>query len=96
MDSDTIMEPMDLKVRELLKEVQLDYSSATTKLVDDTVSAIKQAIDTIPEDLKVFSPFLLKRFFFQNPSNFVSLLTKWWNFDAEFSIFSLSVIRTSR
>ncbi|WJZ86013.1 hypothetical protein VitviT2T_005516 [Vitis vinifera] len=57
MDSDTIMEPMDLKVRELLKEVQLDYSSATTKLVDDTVSAIKQAIDTIPEDLKVTADF---------------------------------------
>ena len=75
MDSDTIMEPMDLKVRELLKEVQLDYSSATTKLVDDTVSAIKQAIDTIPEDLKVFFVFVLiffpldfKPFFFQNPN----------------------------
>ncbi|KAK9948609.1 hypothetical protein M0R45_004177 [Rubus argutus] len=44
---------MDLKVEELLKEVQLEYSPALTKFVDDAVSSIKQAIDTIPEDLKV-------------------------------------------
>ncbi|KAK9284676.1 hypothetical protein L1049_023852 [Liquidambar formosana] len=53
MDSDTFMRPRDLKVRELLKEVQLDYSPSVTKLVDDTVSAIKDAIDKIPEDLNV-------------------------------------------
>ncbi|XP_059623649.1 uncharacterized protein LOC132266698 [Cornus florida] len=47
------MNPLSLKVRELLKEAQLDYSASTTKLVDDTVSAIKEAIDKIPEDLKV-------------------------------------------
>lgn len=52
---------MDLKVEELLKEVQLEYSPALTKFVDDAVSSIKQAIDTIPEDLKVrsFSDSLL-------------------------------------
>lgn len=52
---------MDLKVEELLKEVQLEYSPALTKFVDDAVSAIKQAIATIPEDLKVrsFSDSLL-------------------------------------
>lgn len=44
---------MDLKVEELLKEVQLEYSHALTEFVDDAVSSIKQAIDTIPEDLKV-------------------------------------------
>uniref|UniRef100_A0A5B7C9D5 Putative nucleolar protein 6 isoform X2 n=1 Tax=Davidia involucrata TaxID=16924 RepID=A0A5B7C9D5_DAVIN len=47
------MDTVRLKVRELLKEVQLDYSPSTTKLVDDTVSAIKEAIEKIPEDLKV-------------------------------------------
>ncbi|XP_040999624.1 nucleolar protein 6 [Juglans microcarpa x Juglans regia] len=44
---------MDLKVRELLKEVRLNYSPAFTKLVDNTVAAIKDAIDKIPEDLLV-------------------------------------------
>lgn len=53
MASDTLNEPTNLKVRELLKEVQLDYSPPFTKLVDDTVSAIKDAIDKIPEDLQV-------------------------------------------
>ena len=44
---------MDLKVRELLKEVTLDYSPTLSKHVNDTVSAIKDAIDKIPDDLKV-------------------------------------------
>ena len=54
MESDS----MDLKVRELLKEATLDYSPTLSKHVNDTVSAIKDAIDKIPDDLKVmFSPF---------------------------------------
>ncbi|KAI8566766.1 hypothetical protein RHMOL_Rhmol02G0067400 [Rhododendron molle] len=53
MASDTLNESTNLKVRELLKEVQLDYSPSFTKLVDDTVSAIKDAIDRIPQDLLV-------------------------------------------
>lgn len=53
MDSYSSSDPMDLKVRELLKEVQLDYSPTFTKLVDNTVSAIQEAIDKIPEDLQV-------------------------------------------
>lgn len=53
MDESRFMDSMDLKVRELLKEVQLDYSPQFTELVDDTVSAIKASIDKIPEDVKV-------------------------------------------
>ncbi|XP_059457350.1 uncharacterized protein LOC132187164 [Corylus avellana] len=53
MEPDALTNSMDLKVREFLKEVRLDHSPAFTKLVDDTVSAIKDAIDKIPEDLKV-------------------------------------------
>ncbi|KAK4593427.1 hypothetical protein RGQ29_017509 [Quercus rubra] len=49
MESDS----MDLKVRELLKEVTLDYSPTLSKHVNDTVSAIKDAIDKIPDDLKL-------------------------------------------
>ena len=44
---------MDLKARELLKEVTLDYSPTLSKQVNDTVSAIKDAINKIPDDLKV-------------------------------------------
>uniref|UniRef100_A0A803Q1Y2 Nucleolar protein 6 n=1 Tax=Cannabis sativa TaxID=3483 RepID=A0A803Q1Y2_CANSA len=44
---------MDLKATELLKEFQLPYLSAFSKLVDDTVSAIKDSIDKIPHDLQV-------------------------------------------
>lgn len=40
---------MSFKVRELLKEVQLEYSPETTATVDNFVSAIKKAIDKIPE-----------------------------------------------
>ncbi|KAK4262169.1 hypothetical protein QN277_027756 [Acacia crassicarpa] len=53
MDDATLMDSMDLKVRELLKEVQLDYTPSFTKFVDDTVSAIKASIDKIPEDVQV-------------------------------------------
>lgn len=53
MDDGNLMDSMDLKVRELLKEVQLDYSPSFTKFVDDTVSAIKVSIDKIPEDVQV-------------------------------------------
>lgn len=42
-----------MKVKELLKEFQLDYSPTLLKLVEDTVSAIKKAIKLIPDDLKV-------------------------------------------
>ncbi|KAL4354660.1 hypothetical protein GQ457_06G039830 [Hibiscus cannabinus] len=44
---------MDFKIQELLKEVRLQSSPALTKLVGDTVSAIKSALDKIPEDLQV-------------------------------------------
>ncbi|XWS42061.1 hypothetical protein CRYUN_Cryun17cG0136500 [Craigia yunnanensis] len=53
MEAETYIDSMEFKVQELLKEVRLEYSSAVTKLVDDTVSAIKSAIDKIPEDLQV-------------------------------------------
>ncbi|CAB4318037.1 unnamed protein product [Prunus armeniaca] len=53
MESVADTNSVDLKVTELLKEVQLDYSPAFTKAVDDAVSAIKGAIDKIPENLKV-------------------------------------------
>ncbi|XP_038874530.1 nucleolar protein 6 [Benincasa hispida] len=53
MDSDTLLDPMEMKVRELLKEFQIDYSPTLLKLVEDTVSAIKKAIKLIPDDLKV-------------------------------------------
>ncbi|XP_021908004.1 LOW QUALITY PROTEIN: nucleolar protein 6 [Carica papaya] len=54
MDADAkFADSLDLKVTELLKEVQFDYSSAFTKLVDDTVSSIKEVIDNIPENFQV-------------------------------------------
>ncbi|XP_052196632.1 uncharacterized protein LOC127803986 isoform X2 [Diospyros lotus] len=53
MASEAVMDPMDLKVRELLKEVQLEYTPAVTKVIGDAVSAIKATIDKIPEDLQV-------------------------------------------
>lgn len=45
-----------LKLRELLKELQLDYSPSNTKVIDDVVSSIKEAIDGIPDDIQVHSP----------------------------------------
>ncbi|XP_038701272.1 nucleolar protein 6 isoform X2 [Tripterygium wilfordii] len=55
MDSDGLAatDPTEIKVGELLKEVVLDHFPAFSKLVDDTVSAIKRAIAKIPDDLKV-------------------------------------------
>lgn len=53
MESVTDSNSMDLKVTELLNEVRLDYSPALTKHVNDTVSAIKDAIDKMPEDFQV-------------------------------------------
>ncbi|KAL2497820.1 orf y [Abeliophyllum distichum] len=43
----------NLKLRELLKEVQHDYSPESTKIINDFVCSIKKAIDQIPEDLQV-------------------------------------------
>ncbi|KAL1551278.1 nucleolar protein 6-like [Salvia divinorum] len=42
-----------LKYRELLKEVQLDYSPENTSIVDSVVSAIRDAVDSIPDGLPV-------------------------------------------
>ncbi|KAJ4714403.1 nucleolar protein 6 [Melia azedarach] len=56
MDADTtatLTDTTDFKVKELLKEVHFDQTPAVTKLVDDTVSAIKKAISKIPDDLQV-------------------------------------------
>ncbi|MBA0686683.1 hypothetical protein Goari_014271, partial [Gossypium aridum] len=53
METETCIDSMDFKVRELLKEARLECSSLLTKLVDDTVSAIKSAIDKIPEGLQM-------------------------------------------
>ncbi|KAK9129870.1 hypothetical protein Sjap_010357 [Stephania japonica] len=45
---------MELKARELLRDVRLDCeSAAVTELIDDTLSAIRESIDKIPQDLKV-------------------------------------------
>eukprot|EP00257_Ricinus_communis_P021381 XP_015580860.1 nucleolar protein 6 [Ricinus communis] len=44
---------LDLKITELLKSVELDYSPCLTKLVDDTISAIKESINKIPQGLAV-------------------------------------------
>ncbi|XP_031255043.1 nucleolar protein 6 [Pistacia vera] len=49
----TSTDSMDFKVKELLKEVHLNQTPTITKLVDDTVSAIKKVIKKIPDDLQV-------------------------------------------
>lgn len=53
MDSDTLTEPMDFKVSELINEVQIEHSPSFTKLVNDTVSSIQNSIDKIPNNLVV-------------------------------------------
>lgn len=53
MEVDSSTDPIDLKVKELLKGVEVEYSPSFTKLVDDAVSAIKDAIGKIPDDLQV-------------------------------------------
>lgn len=60
MDADTtatLTDTTEFKVKELLKEVHFDQTPAVTKLVDDTVSAIKKAISKIPDDLQVTQLF---------------------------------------
>ncbi|KAH6800552.1 nucleolar protein [Perilla frutescens var. hirtella] len=51
--AETYMDSTDLKLKELLKEVQLDYSPENTSVVDSFVSAIKDTIDSIPDGLPV-------------------------------------------
>lgn len=53
MDKATLMDSMDLKLKELLKEVQPDFSPQFTELIDAAVSTIKESIDKIPEDTMV-------------------------------------------
>ncbi|XP_050228407.1 uncharacterized protein LOC126677694 [Mercurialis annua] len=53
MELDSSSSSLDTKINELLNEVQLNYSPALANLVDDTVSAIKQSINRIPQDLTV-------------------------------------------
>ncbi|KAL6551884.1 hypothetical protein OROGR_008038 [Orobanche gracilis] len=43
----------NLKLSELLKEVQLDYSAANTAIINDVVSAIREVIFNIPDALQV-------------------------------------------
>ncbi|GFP95320.1 nucleolar protein 6 [Phtheirospermum japonicum] len=50
---DTHPDSTDLKLRELLKEVQLDYSAANTAIINDVVSSIREAIHNIPDGLQV-------------------------------------------
>jgi U3 small nucleolar RNA-associated protein 22 len=52
MEADTKTDSRTLKVNDLLKDARLDYDSLR-KLVDDTVSSIKEAIDGIPEKFQV-------------------------------------------
>lgn len=63
-DARDSMDSMTLRISELLKEVQLDYSPANTKIIDDVVSSIKEAIDKIPED-KVISVRPIRRINFR-------------------------------
>ncbi|KAL7606257.1 hypothetical protein Lser_V15G19682 [Lactuca serriola] len=51
--SDDYTDTMNLKIAELMKEVQLDYSSTTTKTINDAISSIKKRINKIPEDIQV-------------------------------------------
>lgn len=53
--AETYPDSTNLKLRELLKEVQLDYSPENTAIIHDTVSAIRVAIDNIPDGLLVHS-----------------------------------------
>ncbi|GLT39138.1 hypothetical protein SLA2020_133450 [Shorea laevis] len=53
MEPEAYTDSMDLKVKELLKEVRLEHTPSVTKLVDDTVSAIKSAVERVPDDFQV-------------------------------------------
>jgi len=52
---DEYTDTVNLKISELMKEVQLDYSSTTTKTVDDVVLSITKCINNIPEDIQVLN-----------------------------------------
>ncbi|KAL0343289.1 UNVERIFIED_CONTAM: Nucleolar protein 6 [Sesamum angustifolium] len=51
--AETYPDSTNLKLRELLKEVQLDYSPANTAIINDFVSSIRDAINNIPDGLQV-------------------------------------------
>ncbi|CAA0839558.1 Unknown protein [Striga hermonthica] len=51
--SETYPDSTNLKLQELLKEVQLDYSAVNTAIVNNVVSSIREAISNIPEGLQV-------------------------------------------
>lgn len=51
--AETYTDSTNLKLRELLKEVQLDYSPENTSVVDGVVSAIRDVINSIPDGLPV-------------------------------------------
>ncbi|KAG8383986.1 hypothetical protein BUALT_Bualt04G0070800 [Buddleja alternifolia] len=51
--AETSPDSTNLKLTELLKEVKLDYSAANTKIVNDVVSSIRDAIDEISDGLQV-------------------------------------------
>lgn len=52
-EAETLFDSTNLKLRELLKEVQLDYSPENASAVDSVVSAIRDAINGIPDGLPV-------------------------------------------
>lgn len=54
--AEALTDSANLKSRELLKEVQLDYSPANTAIINDAVSAIREAINNIPDGLQVNFP----------------------------------------
>ncbi|KAL0378137.1 UNVERIFIED_CONTAM: Nucleolar protein 6 [Sesamum radiatum] len=51
--AETYPDSTNLKLRELLKEVQLDHSPANTAIINDVVSSIRDAINNIPDGLQV-------------------------------------------
>ncbi|GKF00310.1 nucleolar protein 6, partial [Tanacetum coccineum] len=51
--ADDITDTLTLKITELMKEVQLDYSTQTTTFVNDVVSSIQNVINNIPDNLLV-------------------------------------------
>lgn len=57
-----VTDSVSLKVSELLKEVQLDYSPANIKIIDDVVSSVKESINKIPEDFQVYFVFSFAKF----------------------------------
>ncbi|XP_051127399.1 uncharacterized protein LOC127248890 [Andrographis paniculata] len=43
----------NLKLTELLKEVQIDYSAENTAIINDVVTSIREAINNVPDGLQV-------------------------------------------